>query len=187
MAMKSLDDRRKALEDSFFQKQNEKLLIELRAKKERKIARGALAEVMKLRDDDILDHLLDAGIRAETWLAIWLVPLIEVAWADREIAEKERQALLNAAAEHGIEADSDAGRLLEVWLARRPGPNLREAWTEYIGAVGGILNEGARETLREQILGRSRAVAKAAGGFLGIGPRVSEAEERVLEELEKAF
>jgi hypothetical protein len=30
-------------------------------------------------------------------------------------------------------------------------------------------------------------VAKAAGGFLGIGPRVSEAEERVLEELEKAF
>ncbi|MBW1881880.1 MAG: hypothetical protein JRJ58_00015 [Deltaproteobacteria bacterium] len=187
MATKTLDDRRRALEDSFFERENEKLLSALRAKSEREIQRRALAEVAKLQDEDLLDHLIEVGIRAETWLAIWLVPLVEVAWADREMAEEEREALLNAAAEHGIEADSDARRLLEVWLARRPGPKLREAWTEYIGIVRGNLNDAARETLREQTLEQSRAVARAAGGFLGIGPHVSEAEERVLEELERAF
>ena len=151
MATKTLDDRRRALEDSFFEKESEKLLTDLRAKSEREIQRRALAEVTKLQDEDLLDHLIDAGIRAETWLAIWLVPLVEVAWADREMAAEEREALLNAAAEHGIEADSDARRLLEVWLARRPGPKLREAWTEYIGIVRGILNDAAREARRRGI------------------------------------
>ena len=183
MATKTLDDRRKALEDSFFQKQNEKLLANLRAKKERKIRRKALAEVINLQDEDLLDQLIDVGIRAETWLAISLVPLVEVAWANGEIAEKEREAILKAAAEHGIEADSDARRLLEVWLTRRPGSKLHETWAEYIDRVKHTLDDGARATLRQQILEQSRAVAEAAGGFLGIGPHVSEAEEQVLEEL----
>ena len=187
MAKKTLDDRRKALEDSFFQKQNEKLLAKLRAKDERENQRSALAEVMKLQDEGLLDHLIDTGIRAETWLAISLVPLVEVAWADGQIDEKEREAILNAAAERGIEADSDARQMLDAWLAMRPGPQLREAWAAYIETIKGILNDAARETLRNEILEQSRTVAEAAGGLLGIGPRISKAEKRVLEELSGAF
>ncbi len=187
MATKTLDDRRKALEDSFFVKENEKLLTSLRAKNERENQRSALAEVMKLQDEEILDHLLDAGIHAETWLAISLIPLVEVAWADRRIDEKEREAILNAANENGIKTDSDACRLLEAWLTTRPGPSLHEAWAAYIEALRGILNDAARQALREETLEQSRAVADAAGGFLGLGSRVSDAEKRVLEEISSAF
>jgi alkylation response protein AidB-like acyl-CoA dehydrogenase len=91
MATKTLDDRRRALEDAFFLKENEKLLANLRANEERAEQRAALSATMKLSDEDVLDHLIDAGIRAETWLAISLVPLVEVAWriaAGRDAAEE---------------------------------------------------------------------------------------------------
>jgi hypothetical protein len=184
---KMLDDRRQALEESFFKKENEKLLAELRAKKEHDEQREALFAVMKLQDETVLDHLVDAGIRAETWLALSLVPLVEVAWADRKMESEERKAILKAAAENGIEEGSDARALLDDWLTARPLPNVREAWSEYIQAVVALLGDAARAALREETLEMSRAVAEGAGGFLGLGSRVSEAEERVLEELARAF
>lgn len=184
---KSLDDRRQALEESFFKKENEKLLAALRAKQEHVEQREALAGVMKLKDDTVLDHLVDAGIRAETWLAISLVPLVEVAWADHQMDADERKAILEAANEDGITEGTDARALLEDWLTVRPLPSVRAAWTEYIQAVVPLLGDAAREALREETLERSRSVAHATGGFLGFGDRVSEAEEQVLEELGRAF
>jgi hypothetical protein len=187
MATKTLDDRRQALEEAFFKKENVKLLENLRAHRERVRQREALSAVMKLQDEAVLDQLIDAGIRAETWLAISLVPLIEVAWADRKMDDKEQRAILKAAAENGIEEGSDARKLLDKWLTRRPLPKLREAWAAYVGSVIEVLGDAARDALREEVLEGSRAVAEAAGGFLGFGPRVSEAEEAVLDELRRTF
>jgi hypothetical protein len=44
-----------------------------------------------------------------------------------------------------------------------------------------------REALRPDVLGRAREVAEAAGGFLGLGSKVSDDERRVLGELERAL
>jgi hypothetical protein len=41
--------------------------------------------------------------------------------------------------------------------------------------------------LKQDLLGRARGVAEAAGGFLGLGKRISSAEQAVLTELEQAF
>jgi hypothetical protein len=40
--------------------------------------------------------------------------------------------------------------------------------------------------LRETVIGQARAVAEAAGGFLGLG-KVSPAEDEMLRRLERAF
>ena len=58
---------------------------------------------------------------------------------------------------------------------------------EYIGALTQSLSVDASDRLRDEVLGRARQVAKEAGGFLGLGSKVSADEERVLAELEKAF
>ena len=184
---KSLDDRRQALEEAFFKKENQKLLADLRAKQEHAEQREALSKVMKLQDESVLDHLVDAGIRAETWLAISLVPLVEVAWADRKMEVSERNAILKAAKENGIEDGSEARALLDDWLTARPLPNVRQAWAEYVEAVVALLGDAARSALREETLAMSKAVAVAAGGFLGIGSKISKAEEKVLEDLARAF
>ena len=64
---------------------------------------------------------------------------------------------------------------------------MHEAWAAYVEALRGILNDAARQALREETLEQSQAVAEAAGGFLGLGSRVSDAEKRVLEEISSAF
>jgi len=49
------------------------------------------------------------------------------------------------------------------------------------------MSEVDRTEMRERVLGRARSVAEAAGGFLGLGSKVSEAEEQVLDELDLAL
>ncbi len=183
MSKKELADRRKALEEAFFKKENERLLANLRTKQSREEARNALVEVMPLDDEAVLDQLIEVGIRAETWLAISLVPLVEVAWADRNISDRQRKAILEAAAENGIEAGSPARALLDEWLTERPLPKLREAWKAYIEAARPIVGQLARQAVRQEIIGRCRKIAEVAGGPLDL-PRGAEAEERVLRELE---
>jgi hypothetical protein len=77
--------------------------------------------------------------------------------------------------------------LLESWLAHRPDGHLLEAWGAFIVGLCAELGESERESLKNQILGRARSVAKATGGFLGFGGRISNEEEVILAELAKAF
>jgi len=95
--------------------------------------------------------------------------------------------VLSAAEARGIAPGSPSHELLERWLAHRPDGRLMEAWGEYIVDLCANLGDGEKTLVREDIIGRARAVAKAAGGFMGMGAKISVEEEIVLSELEKAF
>ena len=187
MSDEFLGDRKKALEESFFAKENAKLIEKLRAEQRQKSAREGLAAISGISDPAVLDELVKLGIGPETWLAVSLAPLVEVAWADGEVEPAERRAVLAAAEANGVVPGSPSYALLEGWLARRPDARLLQAWGEYIVEVCSRLQVSEREALRRQVVGRARAVAEAAGGILGLGRKVSDREDRVLRELEKAF
>ncbi|MGH7897068.1 MAG: hypothetical protein ACREQQ_03900, partial [Candidatus Binatia bacterium] len=87
----------------------------------------------------------------------------------------------------GIKPESAAHRLLEDWLTKRPEPRLLTTWKDYVKALSTSLDAGALGAVRQDVLGRARAVAEAAGGFLGLGSKISKAEEKTLRELEQAF
>src|SRR5262245_66606265 len=109
MSLDGLHDAGKSLEDAFFAKENARLLDQLRAKAKRDERRKALREVIQIQDEGLVDHLLDLGIGPETVLAVTLIPLAMVAWADGSIEPKEREAIQRAAAEKGIGPDSIGG------------------------------------------------------------------------------
>ncbi len=187
MSGDGLSDRGRALEEAFFAKQNEMLRQKLHQAGDAKAKREAFASASGITDDAVLDKLIAMGIGVETLAALGLVPLVLVAWADGSIDAKERAAVLAGAAETGL-ADGQASReLLESWLDKRPAAELLATWTNYIGAISATLDAPAKESLKEDLLGRARAVAEAAGGMLGLGRRVSAAEEGVLRDLEAAF
>ena len=181
-----LQDRKKALEEQFFARENQKLLNDLKQKDEAKAHRDALIAASGIRNDSLLDHLIELDVSAETVAALSLVPLVVVAWADGVIQKKERAATLKAAEETGIQPYDTAFQLLETWLESRPGPDLLDTWKEYVGAFRGSAHDQVTHILREEIMGRAKAVAEAAGGFLGMGT-VSPEEKKVLEDLEQAF
>lgn len=182
-----LGDRKKALEEQFFDKQNRELVEKMRSQQRQQAAAQGLAQVSGISDEPLLRRLAELGIEPDTWAAISLVPLVEVAWADGAIEDKERRAVLTAAQKSGVEPGSPSHALLESWLTRRPDARLFAAWGEYIVSLCANLGSGEKERLRDGIVGRARQVAESAGGILGIVNKTSPEEEKILRELEKAF
>lgn len=184
---KLLHDRRKALEDEFFRKENDRLAAELRLKRLTAEAKAEIGGATGIRDEAVLDRLVEFGIGAETLTALTLVPLVEIAWADGEIDAKERAAILDGAREQGIADGSPSLALLQEWLAHRPPPRLLAAWRDYVGVLCDEMEPEERKALKRDVLARARAVAEAAGGFLGLGSKISREEEQVYRVLETAF
>jgi len=167
-----LDERRKALENVFFEKYNRELLEQLRERKQHELDRDRLARVCGIRDEAFLDTLLDQHVQAESLAALVLVPLVIVAWSDREMSGEEARVILEAAHELGIEDGTPAIKLLNYWLVHPPTSKLVDAWTAYASELCGCLALGDREKFGNKLLHWAREVARAAGGVLGLGPKI---------------
>src|SRR5690606_12231677 len=122
-----------------------------------------------------------------SFIALGLYPLVRVAWADGSVSEAERDAVLRAAADEGIAEDTPNYQLLQGWLEDCPDSALQEAWQNYARALAQELDATHLATVRNSMLQRARQVADAAGGFLGLGNRISKAEELALLDLAHAF
>jgi len=179
-------DRRRALEDSFFRERDQLLLEKLRIELEALEENRHLAHVSGILDEKVLAKLVKAGVRGETLAAVTLIPLVEVAWADGAVSDDERAAVLKAAAENGVQEGSASHELLGHWLKDRPDVRIIAAWKEYVGALAKAMPADAMLVLRERLIGRMRAVAEAAGGFLGLGRKTSKVEQSAIEEFERA-
>ena len=187
MAEEFLGDRRRVLEEEFFRKQEQALLNQLRTTQAQESTQEALAVATGVRDRAVLDKLSTLGITSDTLLALGLVPLVAIAWADGALDDKERHAIVASLGAVGIGAASPAGQLVQSWLSSPPPASMLEAWSSYTSALAAQLSPTERNNLRDSVLGRARAVAEAAGGFLGFGKRVSKAEEELLQKLARAF
>jgi len=182
----TLEERGRALEDQFFEKENAKKIADMKERLDDQRSREDLRKASGMADDAVLDKLVELGLRSNTIAALSLVPLIAVAWADGSIQDNERTAILQGAHGKGLEAGTDGYVLLQGWLAKKPSDDLFTAWESYIKALTGQLNEEQNRLLKNQIVGFAKMVAAAAGGILGFG-KVSGAEEKVLGRIEAAF
>jgi hypothetical protein len=181
-----LDERKRGLEEQFFSKHNRELLEKLRVKTDAASRREQLIAVSGIRNDALLDELVALGLDAEGLAALGLIPLIEVAWADGKVQARERDALLEAAKKSGVTPGTAAYELLSSWLEREPDPKLFAAWKDYVRALRGAVSQDSFLALRTEVVERAKAVARAAGGILGVGG-VWGTEKGVLAELEAAF
>jgi len=173
--------------DAVFHSREKHLLESFRERLNQLERRQQLAHVSGIRDEAALDRLLGLGITAESLAALGLVPLVWVAWADGEVAAKERERIAAMAQAAGIEPHNGRYPLLEHWLKRRPAPEMVAAWRDYIKQLRDMMSVEDLETLRREILERAGEVARASGGVLGFGERVSPAEQAVLAQLAQAF
>ena len=175
------------LEEAFFARENSILLEKLREEAQRKQRREALREALKIDDEGVIDALIALDVYPETAVVFSLAPLIAVAWADGNVSAKEREAILKAAAERGVEEGSTTCRILENWLQHRPEPEMMETWKRLIRVVLSGMETSTAASLRDGLLHRTRQIMEASGGFLGLGSKVSEEEAAIFEEIRKAL
>ncbi|MEZ6116983.1 MAG: hypothetical protein R3C28_10480 [Pirellulaceae bacterium] len=182
MASDALRRRGQALEDAFFAAKDRQLLDQLRDHMKEEQCCAVLKQATGISSEVVLKELLAAGINELTITAVGMIPLVQVAWADRSMNEAERNAVLEAANQSGISQEHAAYPLLLKWLEHRPADSLYATWADYIEALKNTLDAGSFQALSSDIVQRIEAVAEAAGGILGIG-KVSQVEREAIESI----
>lgn len=86
--------------------------------------RSLMAEAIGERDEGFLMELQSAGYSAETIVLAELTPQIQIAWADGEVSQRERDVIVESAAHRRILPQSRASLQLARWLERRPSGDL---------------------------------------------------------------
>jgi len=183
----SLRKEAQELENSFFAEQDRKLIEKRQQLRKLNETKENLAQVSGIKNQAVLEKLVQLDIRPEILAALAVIPLIEVAWADRTVDDQERAVLLETLDKQGITKDSIEFQLIEQWLSHKPAPSLMLAWTHYIEGLCEALAPGEIASLRDELMKNTTALARASGGFLGLGNKISKSEAEMIEKLSGAF
>jgi hypothetical protein len=174
------------LESAFFHPEDAKLVSKLAELRNMEDTKQALSDVSGIKNDRILGKLVALKVRPEIAAALVVVPLIEVAWADGKVDDKERAAVLAKLADSGVKKGGIEHEIAQSWLLRRPKPQLLEAWTHYVEGLVKPMSPTEREALRTELLNGLTAVAEASGGFAGIR-KISASESEMVAKLKVLF
>lgn len=180
------EERKKGLEEAFFTQRDQDLLEKLRKQYASQDLIASLQEISGITDRVLLQKLVDSGVNAPVFTALVITPLVEVAWADGQIDNRERAAILDAAVARGVAKGTPAFEWLERMLNHRPEIAVIAAWREYVREISKTLSPELRAAAKRNMVARCKQVAEAAGGILGFN-KISATEQAVIDDLSRAY
>lgn len=186
MSQSKLHKRATALENAFFHRVDQELIVRIQEQHQQDLDKDALATATGIIDRSLLDELLAAEITPKTLLALSLFPAVYVAWSDGHVELGERKAILQAAESLGISDGTPAWDLVNAWLRKRPTQQLIDVWGEFVHGMQPTLSVTAFRQLQTAAMERAERIAEAAGGFMGFH-KVSKVEREALEHLDRVF
>ena len=182
-------ERGRSLEEEYFHRKERELIEKMRVRAAGEEQRRRLGQETGVGDDDVLRDLQELGYTPETVMLLHLVPLIQTAWAEGGVTQKERDLIVKAARSRGITAGSPADQQLDLWLAQRPSDELFETTLRAIRTILQAQPDDARAASEKDLLALASAIATASGGIVGFRA-VSDEERQILahisEELKKS-
>ena len=172
-------ERGRSLEEEYFRRKEKEVIEKMRVRAAAEEQRRRLGEQAGVADEEVLRDLQELGYTPETVMLLHLVPLIQTAWAEGGVSQKERDLIVKAARSRGIAAGSPADQQLDLWLAERPSDELFEKTLRAIRTILQAQSPDAREASERDLLSLSTAIASASGGIVGFRA-VSEEERQIL-------
>lgn len=174
----SMGDRRRAAEETYFQKKDRELIEKMRSAAEAERARQDMSASTGLTDPDALRELQELGFTPDTIALLPLVPVVRMAWAEGGVTPAEREMIVRLARSRGVVDGSVADAQLQTWLAARPSDVVFTRAQRLIAAILDTDASGTLDISADDLLAQCERIAAASGGIFGIG-RIS-AEERAL-------
>ena len=182
MSKEWLKDRERVLEEEYFRRRDQELISRLREQGRLEKERLVLRDRLGSDDERLPAALQEAGFSADGLALLHLVPLVDVAWADKGVTARERELVLALAARRGVSRDTPEYRRLEGWLERRPDQQVFEIAYTAIQALLAREDATARQTTRQELVQWTTRVAEATGGILGMRP-ISREERECLDRI----
>jgi hypothetical protein len=179
-------ERERILEEEYFRRKEKEIIDKMRRNAQAEAQRRQLAEQAGVADEEVLRDLQELGYTPETLMLLYLVPLLQTAWAEGSVSSKERDLIVQAARSRGIEAGSPADAQLNLWLTERPSEELFQRTLRVIGTILQSRSPEERASSERDLLSLCTAIAAASGGIVGFGA-VSEDERRILARITQEF
>jgi tellurite resistance protein len=156
-------DRERGEEDAYFRQQDAKLIAKLRQKARFSEIAHALAEKLHADEPVLFERIQKLGVTLDTGSAFILAPLVEVAWADGDVSQSERDTILHIAKQRGVAPGSADYDQLLGWLAHRPSDEVFRTALEAIRIGLSVLPPDESEQRIETMIKACADVAQAAG------------------------
>ena len=180
-------DRERAAEANYFRQQDERLLDSLRKRAPLDEIARAIGEKLQVDNNELLERVRTLGLKPESAPALFLAPLVQVAWAEGKISRDEQDAVLRLALDRGVEMNSPPYQQILEWLAVRPSDEVFDTAVEILKYGFSVLPEDEREDRIKRIVEACHEVAAASGGglakLLGLGSSVSGVEASMLDSI----
>ena len=181
----AMGDRRRAAEETYFQKKDRELIEKMRAAAASERARHEMSASTGLSDPEALHDLEELGFTPDTVALLPLVPIVRMAWIEGGVTPAERDKILDAGqreadrmiaeaeAEHHrlvshnevvVSADREATRLINE--ARAEAQRLRDEVDEYVDTTLANFEQFLTRSLASIERGRDKMHAlREIGGF----------------------
>ena len=179
-------DRERAAEGQWARARDAELIEKLRNKEQLEAITRTLAEVVRVKDPELLRRVINLGVMADTAPALLLAPLVQVAWAGLSVTDEERDAVMRLAGAAGIKPTDASAMQLADWLKTRPPDDLFATAIDLIRTGLSVLPQTEREARISGIAAACREVADASGGLgktLGLSSGVSAQEGSLVDRI----
>lgn len=184
-------DREKAMEETYFRQEDAKLLDKLRQNAKLDEIAAALRDQLHVQNPDLLLRVRNLGITADNASALFLAPLLQVAWADGSVSKDERDTVLRLARQREVEPGSPAYAQIVEWLKVRPSDEIFDTAVEVLKAGFSVLPPAEQEERLQRVVEACNEVAMASGGglaqLLRLGNSVSSMESSMLDKIAKTL
>ncbi len=179
--------RRSEEEEEYFQREDAEKKAKLRRERQlqalRDEERTSIADQLNTTEE-IADEAMALGFDSETARVLPLVPLIQVAWADGKVTRAQAQKVQAKAQKFGVNPDTPAYEFLNLLLDEKPTGVFFDRVNQVIRS---IVDDNIEGDIRSNVLGWSKAVAEASGGFFRLTNPISKNERKVLDEFAELF
>ena len=98
----AMGDRRRAAEETYFQKKDRELIEKMRAAAASERARHEMSASTGLSDPEALRDLEELGFTPDTVALLPLVPIVRMAWIEGGVTPAERDKILEIARARGV-------------------------------------------------------------------------------------
>jgi hypothetical protein len=171
---------RKSKEEEYFRQVELESIEKMRRQAELEADRRLLAQAAGVADEEIVEQLEALGYTHQNVVLLHLVPLVQVAWADGNVTNRERRKIAEASQLLGVTEGSLPYRQLMNWLDHQPSEEFFEKTLWVIRRKLKTLTQEEQKDSRRKLMFHCTTVASASGSFWGIGSKICQAEKRLL-------
>ncbi|MEM9453421.1 MAG: TerB family tellurite resistance protein [Myxococcota bacterium] len=170
-------------EEAYFKaleiEQRRKLREKLESAAKEMSDKQAIADSVQTDDLDLAARVKALGFSGDSARVFDLLPLVHVAWADGSVQKSERAAILRVLETRGVAPGSEAFLLMESLLEERPSDDYMN---QSLAVLKELLAQGDGDR-GAQLVDLCQQVASSAGGFLGLGSKISTEEREMIEKI----